>query len=160
MLIRSANPDDQEAIWEIIAPIIAKGDTYVFHPKSSKEQMLNYWLGKDKYTFVALRADKIVGTYVLKDNHPDLGAHITNASYMVHQQHHGQGIGKAMGLHSINKARELGYKAMQFNFVVSTNHGAIKLWQNLGFKVIGTIPEAYQHQQLGLVDALIMHRKI
>ncbi len=102
----------------------------------------------------------VVGSYILQPNCPDLGSHIANASYMVDPGVQGQGVGRAMGKHSILRAKELGYLAMQLNMVVSTNQAALKLWQSLGFKIIGTVPKAFNHSKLGLVDVHIMYLKL
>lgn len=158
--IRKAIPSDYDEIWNIIKEVIATGDTYVFSPTSSKEKMLAYWCGSDKHTFVATIDHKISGTFVIKDNHPDLGSHIANASYMVPGHAAGQGIGKIMGKYSIEEAKRLGYKAMQFNFVIKSNERAVALWKKLGFEIIGEIPDAYNHQQNGLTNAYIMYQKL
>lgn len=122
--------------------------------------MLNYWLAGANHVFVAEIAHSICGTYILKDNQPDLGSHVANGSYMVHPGFQGMGIGKAMGAHSLEAAKSLNYKAIQFNIVVKSNQSAIKLWKKLGFEIIGEIPEAFQHIQLGLTNAYIMYRKL
>jgi L-amino acid N-acyltransferase YncA len=158
--IRKATPHDREQIWEIIRQVIATGDTYVFHPTSSKRKMLAYWYSKEKYTYVAEREGVVVGTFLLKNNQPDLGAHIANASYMTLPSVAGRGIGRAMGEFSIMEAKNLGYKAMQFNIVVKSNERAVRLWQRLGFQILGEIPEAFNHAQLGLVNAYIMYQKL
>jgi ribosomal protein S18 acetylase RimI-like enzyme len=158
--IRKATEADHEAIWQIISEVIAGGDTYVFSPNSSKETMLGYWCGADKHTYVAHIEEEIVGTFVIKDNQPGLGSHIANAAYMVSKKHEGRGIGQTMGEFSLTEARRLGYQAMQFNIVVSTNQRAVKLWQNIGFKIIGEIPEAFQHCTNGLTSAYIMYQKL
>jgi ribosomal protein S18 acetylase RimI-like enzyme len=158
--IRQALPQDAEKVWEIIQQVISSGDTYVFAPDSNREKMLNYWYEKDKYTYVALWEGEIVGTFWFKSNQPDLGSHIANAAYMTSPKANGQGIGKAMGEFSIQEARRLGYRAMQFNIVVKTNERAVNLWQKLGFSIIGEIPEAFNHQKYGLVNAYIMYQKI
>ena len=101
---------------------------------------------------------KILGTYILRKNQPGLGGHVANAAYMVHHEAHGQGVGEAMGRHSIKQAKKLGFSAIQFNFVVSTNLVAIQLWLKLGFKIVGIVPEAFNHRKLGLVDIYVMHR--
>ena len=158
--IRKAQKTDEPQIWEIIKSVIASADTYVFAPDSSEEKMLAFWCGADKKTYVALSDDKIVGTFFLKDNQPDLGSHIANAGYMVAPAAKGKRIGRTMAEFSIEEARRLGYTAMQFNFVVKTNESAVKLWQSLGFEIIGEIPEAFRHVDEGLTNALIMYRKI
>ena len=158
--IRKAAATDADEIWDIIKEVIATGDTYVFDPASSKEKMLAYWLAQDKYTFVALLNGEIVGTFLIKDNQPDLGSHIANAAYMTSPQASGQGVGKKMGEFSLEEARRIGYKAMQFNIVIKSNARAVQLWQKLGFSIIGEIPEAFNHKRDGLTNAYIMHRKL
>ncbi|MBD2705364.1 GNAT family N-acetyltransferase [Spirosoma sp. BT702] len=158
--IRKATPADADAIWAIIKEVIATGDTYVFAPDSSREKMLNFWLGADKHTYVALLNDVVVGTFLLKDNQPDLGSHIANGAYMTSPNAGGQGIGKMMGEFSLKEAKLLGYRAMQFNIVIKSNELAVRLWQKLGFTILGEIPEAFNHQQLGLTNAYMMYRKL
>jgi len=158
--IRKATPEDQDQIWDIIRQVIAGGDTYVFSPGSPKEKMLAYWCGPGKHTYVATIDGKVAGTFMIKDNQPDLGAHVANASYMTSPGAAGQGVGRAMGEFSLAEAKRLGYKAMQFNIVIASNYRAVRLWEKLGFKIIGEIPEAFHHQQLGLTNAYIMYRKL
>ena len=158
--IRKAIPEDNNQIWNIIKAVISKGDTYTFDPNSSKETMLDYWCGQDKHTYVATDDEEIVGTFVIKDNQPGLGSHIANASYMVSEKASGKGVGKTMGEFSLEEARRLGYKAMQFNIVVKSNTRAVQLWQKLGFDIIGEIPDAFNHKEIGLINAYIMHRKL
>jgi ribosomal protein S18 acetylase RimI-like enzyme len=166
--IRKATEEDKPQIWEIIKSVIAAGDTYVFSPDSSQEEMLAYWCGADKKTYVAVWSgkpadelnNKIVGTFYLKDNQPDLGSHIANAGYMVSPEAKGKKVGRRMAEFSLEEAKRLGYRAMQFNFVVKSNEVAVKLWQNLGFEIIGEIPEAFRHREKGLTSALIMYRKL
>ena len=160
IIIRKALEKDHDLIWEIIQPVIAAGDTYVFAPDSSKKKMLEYWCGEDKYTYVALIGSKVAGTFILKDNFPDLGSHVANASYMTHPDCAGQGVGKAMGRFSLAEAGKLGYRAIQFNIVVKSNERAIGLWEQLGFEIIGEIPEAFQHPDKGLVNAYIMWKAL
>ena len=121
--------------------------------------MLDYWCGKDKKTYVAEVDHKVVGTFFLQDNFPDLGSHVANASYMVSPAYSGKGIGKAMGEFSLIEAKKIGYSSMQFNIVVKTNDNAINLWKSLGFEIKGEIPKAFQHKEKGLVDAYIMWRE-
>ena len=168
--IRKASEADKSQVWEIIKEVISTGDTYLFHPDSPKEKMLDFWFASDKKTYIAILSEpsavadgqnsEIVGTFFIKDNQPDLGSHICNAGYMVSKQAKGKGIGRKMAEFSLVEARELGYKAMQFNFVVKSNEIAVKLWLALGFEIIGEIPEAFQHKEKGLVNALIMYRKL
>ena len=160
MSIRKATEADQDAIWDIIQPVIAKGDTYVFDPNSTKEKMLAYWLSAEKHTYVATQNETIVGTFFIKDNQPDLGSHIANAGYMTAPSASGQGIGMTMCEFSLEEAKRLGYRAMQFNIVMKSNEIAVRLWQKLGFTIIGEIPEAFNHPQNGLTNAYIMYQKL
>jgi L-amino acid N-acyltransferase YncA len=157
---RPAVASDNDAIWNIIKEVIKSGDTYVFYPDSSREKMLDYWLAGDKKVYVAEVADKIVGTFTLKNNQPDMGSHIANASYMMDPQHSGMGIGKIMGEYSVEEARRLGYLAMQFNIVIKSNQRAVNLWKGLGFKILGEIPDALNHPVLGMTNAYVMHRAL
>lgn len=158
IVIRRASQKDFLPIWEIFHSIISEGDTYVFDSNMSKQEAEDYWLKVGVFTYVALIEEEIVGTYIIKPNQPGLGSHVANASYMVHPKHQGKKIGHHMALHSLQEAKDLGFLAMQFNIVVSTNVNAIQLWQKLGFKTIGTLPKVFNHRKLGLVDALVMHR--
>ena len=158
--IRRAADSDKEAVWKIIHRVISKGDTYVFSPDSSKEKMLGFWFGSDKHTYVATSDDEIVGTFLLKNNQPDLGSHVANGAYMTSPDFAGKGVGKLMGEYSIEEARRLGYKAMQFNIVIKSNERAVKLWQKIGFQIIGEIPDAFNHRELGMTNAYIMYRKV
>lgn len=158
--IRKADQRDLDSVWVIIKEVISKGDTYAFSPDTPRGTMLAYWFGPDKHTYVATENDKIVGTFVMKDNQPGLGSHIANAGYMVAATAGGKGIGKMMGEFSLAEAKRLGYAAMQFNIVVKSNLRAVHLWQKLGFQIIGEIPEAFNHKQNGLTNAYIMYRKL
>lgn len=158
MQIRKAIDTDFESIWTIFKTVIEPGDTYVFASDTSREDAFSYWFGAGVTTYVVEEADQILGLYKLVANQRDRGSHVANASFMVDPNAQGRGIGKAMGLHCLQEAKRLGYLAMQFNFVVSTNHAAIALWQKLGFSIVGTLPKAFHHPTLGYVDAYVMYR--
>ena len=158
--IRKADHQDFDKVWEIIEEVISQGDTYAFAPDTPRETMLGYWFGPERHTYVATEGEEIVGTFVMKDNQPGLGAHIANAGYMVSPQASGKGIGTLMGEFSLVEAKRLGYVAMQFNIVVKSNSRAVHLWQKLGFQIIGEIPEAFNHKENGLTHAYIMYRKL
>ncbi len=158
LLIRHAEDADFDGIWEIFHAVVAKGDTYAYDPETTKEQARAAWMAPQVSTYVALLDGEIVGTYILKANQPGLGAHVANAGYMVHPERAGRGIGRALCAHSLDGARRAGFLAMQFNAVVSTNEPAVALWRKMGFTVIGTVPKAFRHRELGLVDLLVMHR--
>jgi ribosomal protein S18 acetylase RimI-like enzyme len=158
--IRKAVEKDKAQIWKIIKEVISTGDTYVFASDSSKEKMMSYWFSADKKTYVALDENEIVGTFYLKDNQPDLGSHIANAGYMVSPETRGKRVGRQMAEFSLVEAKRLGYQAMQFNFVVKSNETAVKLWINLGFEIIGEIPDAFRHAEKGLTNAFIMYKRL
>lgn len=158
--IRSAKDPDHDAIWEIFHDVVAAGDTYVFDLKISREDALAYWFRNDTHTYVAEQDRQLVGSYILKPNQPALGSHVANASFIVAPRARGLGIGRAMGENCLSEARRLGFRAMQFNFVVSTNESALHLWQELGFKIIGTLPGAFRHAQKGYVDVFVMFRSL
>jgi ribosomal protein S18 acetylase RimI-like enzyme len=160
IIIRQATPEDYESIWFIIRSVIKAGDTYVFNPNASRERMLEYWCGPDTYTYVALIGETIKGTFVLRDNKPDLGSHIGNGSYMVDPSAHGLGIGRRMGEYSIVEATRLGYRAIQFNYVVKSNQAAVNLWLSLGFQIVGEVPDAFNHSRLGYTNVYVMYRRL
>ncbi len=151
---------DYDGIWEIFHQVIASGDTYVIAPDTPKSALTKHWFADYMFTYVALEDGVICGTYIIKPNQIDLGSHIANGSYMVHPAFQGKGIGRILGEHSLQEAKALGFKAMQFNIVVSTNTYAVKLWQKIGFQIMCTLPKAFNHQQLGLVDAYVMYQSL
>jgi ribosomal protein S18 acetylase RimI-like enzyme len=156
--IRKATKPDLQQIWEIFQKVVQGGDTYVFAPNTSRDDCYYYWFDTKVNSYVAEKDSKIVGMYKIVENYRDLGSHVANASYMVDPDFHGHGIGKKMALHSLEEAKKMGFFAMQFNFVVSTNSTAIELWKKLGFEIVGILPKAFNHKTLGLVDAYVMHR--
>ena len=158
MLFRRIKEKDSDALWEIIGEVIQTGDTWVYAPDSSREKMLDIWFDPQKFAYVCEIDNEIVGTFFLKANQPDLGSHVANAGYMVKPTCRGRGIAEAMCRFSLEEARRLGFLAMQFNIVVTTNEVAIRLWKRCGFSVIGTLPKVFQHPKRGFVDALVMHQ--
>ena len=158
--LRLASEHDSDGVWKIFSAVIAPGDTYVFNPWMSREEALDYWFAPGTRTYVAEEGGRVVGTYLLKPNQPALGSHVANAAFMVSPDSRGVGLGQIMGEHCLTEARRLGFRAMQFNFVVSTNGAAVRLWQRLGFQIVGTLPGAFHHGQLGIVDAYIMFRSL
>lgn len=158
--IKEASNEDFDAIWDIFQRVVVTGDTYAYSPNTTKEEAYRFWMPPEKKTYVAIINTQIVGTYFIKANQPGLGSHIANAAYMVHPEQHGQGIGNAMALHSITEAKKLGYIAMQFNLVVSTNKAAVNLWEKMGFKAIGTTPCGFKHASKDLVDTYIMYKPL
>lgn len=161
MQIRPAAPRDRAAIWSIIGPTIRAGETYALDPQMSEADALAYWLAADKETFVADdEDDAILGTYYIRANQAGGGGHVCNCGYMTAAAATGRGVARRMALHSLDHARARGYRAMQFNFVVSSNARAVHLWESLGFAVVGRLPVAFRHPALGYVDALVMFRAL
>ena len=160
MLIRKATSEDDEAIWRILEPVLRAGETYTLPREISRDDALAYWLAPANDVFVAEEEGAIAGTYYLRANQGGAAAHVANCGYMTAQDATGRGIARAMCLHSLERARERGFRAMQFNFVVSTNERAIRLWSSLGFETVGRLPGAFRHPALGYVDALVMYRSL
>ena len=160
LTIREANDRDRDAVWDIFRATITPGDAFVYDPNTPREEAMAYWFAHGTRTYVAEEEGKIVGSYILRDNRPGLGNHVSNAGFMVDPAARRSGIGRAMAEHALNEARRLGYRAMQFNFVISTNESAVRLWQALGFKIVGTLPGAFRHARKGLVDAYVMFRSL
>jgi RimJ/RimL family protein N-acetyltransferase len=159
--IREYCESDWPGIWPMLQETIRAGDTYTFSPHSSEEEIQKAWVQVPAKTFVACDLDgRIVGTYFIKANQPGLGAHVCNCGYVVAPTAQGKGIASLMCEHSQAQALAMGFKAMQFNFVVSTNVRAIRLWERLGFSVVGRLPGAFRHQRAGYVDALIMFKQL
>jgi L-amino acid N-acyltransferase YncA len=160
LIIREANDRDRDAIWEIFRATVAPGDAFVYDPKTPRDEAEAYWFAKGTRTYVAEKNGRIVGSYILRPNRPGLGNHVSNAGFMVDPAARRLGVGRAMGEHAIAEARRLGYRAMQFNFVIATNQSAVRLWQQLGFRIVGTLPGAFRHARQGLVDAYVMFRSL
>ena len=160
MLIRPALASDAEAIWAIIGPTIRAGETYALDRDLSQRAALDYWLGDDRETFVAEDDGVVLGTFYLRANQSGGGAHVCNCGYMTSATSAGRGVARQMYEHSADLARAKGYRAMQFNFVVSVNERAVRLWQSLGFEIVGRIPEGFRHPTAGFVDALVMFRRL
>lgn len=155
-----ATPSDYDAIWEIISKVIAAGDTYTFDPHMPRAEALAYWFQPGAHTYVAQHDGRTVGTFILKPNQPGLGSHVANAAFMVSPAARGLGIGRTMGEYCLSEARRLGFLSMQFNFVVSTNEPAVRLWKQLGFEIVGRLPQVFRHPTLGHVDAYVMFRHL
>ncbi|HXL70023.1 MAG TPA: GNAT family N-acetyltransferase [Rhizomicrobium sp.] len=140
--------------------IVRAGETYSLPRDMSRDQALEHWFAPDRSVFVAEEGGLVLGTYYLRANRPGPGAHVSNAGFMVSDKAGGRGVGQALCEHALATAKARGFAAMQFNFVVAANERAVRLWQRVGFAEIGRAPDAFQHPRLGLVDALVMHRKI
>lgn len=157
-MIRAATEDDADHIWSIFQSVIRPGDTYVFDPDMSGDDALAYWFAAGTQSYVLEEGGRIIGTYILRPNQPARGSHVANAAFMVLPECRGAGAGREMGEHCLAEARRLGFRAMQFNFVVSTNEVAVRLWRQLGFEIVGTLPGAFRHARLGFVDAYVMYQ--
>ncbi|NLS25597.1 hypothetical protein S2M10_05650 [Sphingomonas sp. S2M10] len=157
-LVRPAAPDDGAAIWAILEPVIRAGETYALDRDLPRAAALAYWMGPDRASFVAEAGGAVLGTYYLRANQAGGGAHVANCGFATHPEARGRGIARAMAEHSFAEAKARGFRAMQFNFVVSSNAPAVQLWHALGFETVGRVPEAFDHPALGPVDALILYR--
>jgi ribosomal protein S18 acetylase RimI-like enzyme len=158
--IRHATANDRDAIWEILEPVIRAGETYALPREMSRDAGLEYWFGGVHEVFVAEDGGGIVGTYFLQPNQRGGGAHVANCGYVTAGHASGRGVASAMCTDSLERARERGFRAMQFNFVVCTNDRAVSLWKRLGFRVVGELPGVFLHPRHGLVDALVMYREL
>ena len=160
LTIREIGADEFDLLWPIFHEVVAAGETYSYAPDMSFEQARQLWTSDGARCFVALLDGACVGGYMLHANQPGLGNHIANCGYMVTPTARGRGYASAMCEHSLAQAREAGFTAMQFNFVVSTNEGAVRLWRKHGFEIVGRIPNAFRHARLGLADAYVMYRAL
>ena len=158
MDIREASEEDFEFIWPIFHEVVSAGNTYAYAPETNKKEAFHQWMEVPVKTFVAEDSGEILGTYYIKKNHPGPGSHVCNCGYMVSCRARGRGLATSMCEHSQITALELGFKAMQFNLVVETNVGAVRLWRKLGFEIIGTIPKAFLHPDRGYVGAHVMYK--
>lgn len=159
MLIRPYLDTDWPSVWPIFQEVVAAGDTYAYDPEWSSDEARKVWVeAPPGQTVVACEASLVLGTAKMGPNRPGPGSHVATASFMVSRDARGRGIGRALGDYVLSRAREQGYAAMQFNAVVESNLAAVHLWQELGFKIIGTVPEAFEHPTLGRVGLHIMHR--
>jgi L-amino acid N-acyltransferase YncA len=160
VLIRKAERRDCDAITAIILPTLREGATYALERNISATEALAYWMAPDKETFVAEEDSVVVGTYYIRPNQLGGGRHVCNCGYMTSPTARGRGVARQMCEHSLAHARSLGYRAMQFNFVVSANERAVRLWQSLGFDIVGRLPLAFLHPAAGYVDAFVMYRQL
>jgi L-amino acid N-acyltransferase YncA len=158
MNIREATVNDFDLIWPIFHEIVKAGETYAYPADTEKVDAVKLWLDSPRKTYVFEENGNILGTYFIRTNQAGPGDHVCNCGYMVSSLARGRGLATAMCEHSQKIAKELDYKAMQFNFVVSTNEGAVRLWQKLGFETVGRLPKACHHPTQGYVDALVMYK--
>jgi len=158
--IRPTTKFDHDVIWEILEPMIRRGDSYTLPRDMNKEQALEFWFAPGKETFVWEGDGVVLGTYFLCANRQGGGAHVANCGYVTAFAAQGRGIARAMCQHSLQYAKERGFRAMQFNFVVSTNERAVKLWVDLGFEIVGRLPSAFDHPEHGFVDVFVMYKRL
>jgi ribosomal protein S18 acetylase RimI-like enzyme len=158
--IRAAAKNDNDLIWSILEPTLRAGETYTLPREMTKADALSYWTAPNHETFVASEDGQIVGTYYIRANQGGGGSHVANCGYMTHASHRGRGIARSMCEHSLEHARQLGFRAMQFNFVVSTNQDAVRLWKSLGFDIAGCLPKAFQLPYGNYVDAYVMFKSL
>lgn len=148
-------------LWDVLRPVFEKGASYPIAPDVSEAEAKAYWLGTEKRVFIAKDNEQgLVGTYYIRENQPGLGAHVCNCGYMVAPPARGRGIARQMNQHSQVTAREMGYRAMQYNLVAATNTPAVSLWKSEGFHIVGTLPLAFAHKELGFVDAHVMFKSL
>jgi ribosomal protein S18 acetylase RimI-like enzyme len=162
MKIRSYTPDDWDRVWSILEPVFRAGDTYAFRTDISAAEARLAWTSTPKEVFVAVdeTTGELLGTYYVRPNFDGPGSHVCNCGYVVSEQARGKGVASRMCEHSLTYAASRGYRAMQYNLVVSTNERAVRLWKRMGFDIIGTVPGAFRHPRLGYVDAYVMFRPL
>lgn len=160
MTIRAATETDADAIWAMLEPVIRAGDVYALPADLGREDALAYWFAPGNWVFVAELDGVIAGSYYLRTNQRGGGAHVCNCGYLTDPQQRGRGLARAMCLHSLDFGKTQGFRAMQFNFVVSTNAAAVHLWRQCGFREAGRLPQAFLHPEMGYVDALVMWREL
>lgn len=160
LAIRRATPDDAPTLWALLKPVFRAGDTYAIERDIGRDAALDYWLGGSHLAFLAEDAGTPLGTYYICPNQRGGGAHVCNCGFVTAPAARGRGVARAMLAHALDTGREMGFAAMQFNFVVSTNIRAIEIWQSAGFDAVGRLPGAFRHPQAGFVDALVMFRRL
>ncbi len=160
LTIRSAGPNDEDAIWAILEPVIRAGETYTLPREMSRAEAIAYWFASGNEVFVAESDGQLIGTYFMHANQRGGGSHVANCGYITASAASGKGVASAMCSHSLDHAKGRGFRAMQFNFVVSTNERAVRLWQRFGFEIVGRLPGAFLHPLKGYVDAYVMYRQL
>ena len=158
--ITPATSADEERIWALLQPVFSAGDTYAVDPLIDREAAIAYWIEADKTAFILRIEGQAVGTYYIRPNQPGGGAHICNCGFITAPSARGKGVARRMLDHALIEAKQQGYRAMQFNFVLTSNQRALSIWQRNGFATIGRIPQAFLHPKQGYVDALILHRSL
>ena len=161
MIIRAAGPGDWRQVWPFFRRIVEAGETYAYPEGLTPESAAALWMEEPPgQTVVAVRDGVVVGSAKMGPNRPGRGSHVSTASFMVDPDHAGGGVGRALGAYAVEWARTSGYRSMQFNAVVETNTAAVRLWQSLGFQILGTVPEAFDHARSGLVGLHVMYLRL
>lgn len=160
MHIREASYKDHAAVWRILEPIVCAGEAYALPRDMGQEETLEYWFAMNHQVYVAEDVTEILGTYFLCANQRGGGSHVANCGYATAQDATGRGIAQTMCEDSLERARQQGFRAMQFNFVVSTNERALRLWSRCGFAKVGCLPGAFLHPAHGFVDVFVMYRSL
>jgi len=157
--IRTLRDADWPAVWAILEPIFRAGDSYSFAADITAAEAHRIWVENPTAAYVAeTTTRRIVGSYYIQPNQPGQGAHVCNCGYAVAAAARGRGVASAMCRHSQQQALAFGFRGMQYNFVAATNAGAVRLWQQHGFDIVGTLPEAFRHPEQGYVDAYVMYK--
>ncbi|APZ91797.1 GNAT family N-acetyltransferase [Fuerstiella marisgermanici] len=158
--IRPFDESDWNGVWQIVEPVFRAGETYPYSPDTTQDEAFQIWIGTPQATYIAEddQSGALLGTYYIKPNQPAQGSHVCNCGYIVSETARGQGVASQMCEHSQQEAVRLGFRAMQFNLVVATNQGAVRLWQKMGFVIVGTLTAAFKHPVLSYVDAHIMYK--
>jgi RimJ/RimL family protein N-acetyltransferase len=160
LTVREATSDDADAVWSILEPMIRAAETYPLPRDMSREQAFAFWFATGHAVFVAEEQGRVVGTYFLRANQHGGGSHVANCGYVTATDATGKGVARAMCAHSLEYAKTHGFRAMQFNFVVSNNERALRLWLSFGFEIVGRLPKAFLHPTAGYTDACVMYRSL
>jgi ribosomal protein S18 acetylase RimI-like enzyme len=160
MMIRLATAAEHEPIWDVLAPTFRSGETYPLARDLGRDDGLAYWLAPGHEVFVAEEEGRVLGTYYLCANQKGGGSHVANCGYVTASWATGRGVARALCEHSLERAAARGFKAMQFNFVVSTNERALRLWHACGFEIVGRLPAAFEHPERGYVDVFVMYQSL
>jgi ribosomal protein S18 acetylase RimI-like enzyme len=160
LVLRAATPADHAAVWDMLRPVFHAGETYAIDPAITQSDAMAYWFGPGREVRVAEAGGTVLGTYYIRPNNEGGGAHVCNCGFVTAAAAQGKGVARAMLTEALDRAAQSGYRAMQFNFVISTNTRAVALWQSAGFQIAGRLPGAYLHPEQGYVDALVMYRSL
>ena len=158
--IRPHFPGDDAALWRILEPVFRAGETYAIDSDISRDDALAYWCGPERRVFSALVDGVVAGSYYIVRNQKGGGSHVCNCGFATDPGQTGKGVARAMLAHALDTARSLGFRAMQFNFVVSSNSRAVAIWERAGFEIVGRLPDAFRHPEKGYVDALVMYKAL